>query len=397
MNQYRQMQIAMTSLGPLFPTLLRQLSRLPLLRGHEIAQYLCCEPPQQASAERLSRIQADFQASIANSNFQLVKIDPHPLSMSHLKETYLITVNDKNTGDRQLVLQILRPGIEKALKADIQALQGLQNQSELIQSLADTGIKNMNEMIETLKVLIADEIDFKGFSSRQKQAQQVYRQVHPKIEITVSQTIEGFQNQKYFSLQEFGKGLKISEARATYPELVNLALESFAETYIKEALLGSGFVWAEPSERNIRIEIQENGKKAKLTLLGIAFSESLTADQLKVFYSSLAKLPLSKLMRPQNLQNLIEHATETGIQLNPQTLKFAQGFLHLRELIGPEKFQKLVIKTSISNPSLLWSVLGPKMKDQLAKIYQPFLKLLQRPALHSQNAGQVKCRSVHQK
>jgi hypothetical protein len=380
----QQMQIALNSMGPLLPFLLRQAAKLPAVKDHEFAKLFCCEKVEGIPFAKVPDLQSEVQKSLETMGYELIKIQDQPLSITAFKQTFQIEVQSSK-GHEQWVLQVLKPGIEKSFQDDVKLLRSFSLNTELKTQLSAAGIPDLGDLNESLIQLAQEQIDFKKIQERQELAQRAYDQTLAlkvqgkpvQIQLKVARGYGVGERGPRFLFQEMARGQTPAEARRTHPEIVNAVLEAFAENYVKQAFTGSGFLWAEPSERNIRVDIADQGSRATLTFMNVDTSDVLTGEELKSFYANLAKLPLRELLKFQSRSSLdvqqalglVDQIIESGFKMDASTLKFATGFLHLRALIGSEKFNSLVLRAVSSRPSILWIVLSTKMKQRFDQVF----------------------------
>jgi hypothetical protein len=425
LTEAQQMQLIVGSLGPFLPFWLRQMGRLPNLKGTDLSALLCCQEVKNLDSSqietKIETIRQKFLRATHFTNLQSVKVDPRPMSISPLKETYLITTSDGHI-EHRYVFQMLRPGLQETLKPDFASLTKLQAQTDLMNQLAEAGAPQSREMIGALIEGIQQDMDLKATAEQQRRAREVYHQVVERkldgrriqIEVEVAKPIETFSDQNEILIQEYVSGETISEARKKFEPQVTAALDSFGEIYVKAALTGeSGFIWSEPHENNMRIAVQDGGKKIKLTLLNFGSAYNLTRDELKSFYSALGQISLLEMIKLgsgsaeiQASLKLVSKAIDGGLPINLKTMRFALSFLHLRGLLGPESFNRLLVRVAAKQPALVWSVLGPRFKMKLQEIYDAGLRRISSLLPDPSNSvpprsskdlpfGTVRCSSVH--
>lgn len=384
LKEAQQMQLIIGSLGPVLPFWLRQMSRLPNLKGTDLSALLCCQEIKNLDGPQTEAIRQEFLQSTRFTDLQSVKVDPRPLAMSPLKDTFLITATDAR-GEHRYVFQRLRPDLQETLKPDLEVLTKLQSQTDLMSQLAEAGAPQSREMIGALIEGVRQEADLKATAEQQRRAREAYHQVVERklggrriqIEIEVAKTVETFSDQNEILVQEYASGESISEARKKFAPQVAAALDSFGEIYMKAALMGdAGFIWSEPREDNMRIEVLDGGEKIKLTLLNFGSAYNLTRDELQKFYSAIGQISILEMIKLgsgtsqiQDSLKLVTKVIEGGLPINLKTMKFALGFLHLRGLLGAESFNKQLVRVAMKQPALVWSVLGPRFKMKLQEIY----------------------------
>ncbi|MCO8123917.1 AarF/UbiB family protein [Stieleria sp. TO1_6] len=155
----QRVRMALTELGPTFIKLGQILAARPDLVGTKLSEELkglranvrpdSIETVRATLARELGK---DYQ-----SHFKM--IDATPLATASIGQVHRAVLND----DRAVVVKVLRAGIEKTLKQDIEVLSGLAQLAEHVDTIAAW---RPNDVVRQLAPIITRELDF----SRERQS-----------------------------------------------------------------------------------------------------------------------------------------------------------------------------------------------------------------------------------
>lgn len=394
-SEPEQIEILLSSLGPLLPHLLRQLSFGPRA-GAAFAPPI----PAVKDAALLEKISAEFAASYGREGLTLTSLDPKPLATTVFKETFAGTITTSVGLLKSVVIQRPLPGVRVTLEQDLAVLRELQYDESLMNHLRMAGAVEVPALIESLSTLAREEANLSLTRAKQARAREVYAKTHrlnvdgrqiafeivPAVALTPpvhgAKTASETDEAPELWVQDFVGGLKLSEVPAADGPLVQAALKEFTRVTLLETLSGSGFVWGEATAKNMRVEISPGGDKVTLRLLNFGSATFVEPQKMKELFVTLGKLPLSELAKtvpnlsiesgdPQKLLSLIQQSVDVGLRVTPQTLRLAQQFMNLRELVGSEVFKKQLLSIAARNPGLLWAPLGAAWKSRIESLYAP--------------------------
>lgn len=387
----KQVRIVAEAIGPTLPYLMRIIAKHPeIASGGPLARLLCCQSPEPAvHTGHIDRLRGEFTVSFANAGYKLISIEPQPVSVTPLKESYRAVVSH-NGVERTLLLQIARPGVRDALVDEIATLRRIENDNVLIDKLAKAGLPPITDVIETMNQIVSQEIDFSVASELQAQAARAYsREIEArvegrplKVEIAVPEVVlANSSGAMTVFAQQYASGVMLKEAReGLYAQQVSAALSEFAKVYLQEAFktAGTSFVWSTPSEENMRVEIAEDGSRVRLTLLNFGSAHTATPQQVKELFGNFGRLPLLELQRRyvggikdfDQAKEMITRALDAGFKFEPRALHLAEGLLNLKTLVGEKVVRENLIRIGMRHPGLLWNALRPSLAQWLKELVE---------------------------
>jgi hypothetical protein len=408
-----QVEILLSSLGPLLPHLLRHLSF-----GQRADLAPAPSTPGPKDAALLEKISVEFAASYGRDGLALISLNAKPLAITEFNETFAGTITTPAGLLKSVVIQRPLPGITATLEQDLAVLRELQYDETLMSHLRMAGAVEVPALIESLSTLAREEVNLSLTRAKQARARQVYakayrlnvsgRQIAFEIVPAVALPPPLYPNNAASAtseaptlwVQDFVGGLKLSEVPAASMPIVQAALKEFTRVTLLETLSGSGFVWGEATAKNMRVEISPDGNKVVLRLLNFGSATFVEPKKMKELFITLGKLPLSELAKtvpnfsiesgdPQKLLSLIQQSVDVGLKVTPQTLRLAQQFINLREVVGPEVFKGQLLSIAAKNPGLLWAPLGAAWKRRLESLYAPLRRWFGKETLSKARTGSV--------
>lgn len=406
LTEPQQFQVATSALGPVLPYVLHLAAKNPLLTRHPLSRYFCCQTPAPTTPGHLERVRTLIETSLGTGTQSIVHINPIPLAINPLKETYEVILREAGGrgAERTVIAQVLRAGVMSSLQADLRVLKALDQNVDLRRQMEVAGAKDLSQIITAVSETIEAEVDLRTTAQTQHEAARALeRKVtttangHALIVEIVVPRILTFSSAQTSSttvlLQEPAKGKRLTEVAEADRARVQAALEAFAYEYLEAAFKGSGFLWMEPSPANVRVHSDPH--RIRIELLNFGGATHLDPGAIRSLFASLGRLPLKELVtqfrsvsarghdgtqssvsgapgNPANLEKstrLLTEILDQNFRLDRSSLRAAQGLLALRELIGEEALHGQLLRLARRNPSILWAPLGAFLKSKLEHLY----------------------------
>lgn len=313
--------------------------------------------------------------------FEWVEISQTPLGVGTMAQQHLARIRLPNGDVRDVVVRVMKPGIEQRLLADNEVLRRLAPKIDADPILRANNYPLITPFIDEIIKMGVRELNVPATVIAQKKAIPIYArdvmvqvgQSKRQIKIHVPQ-IYDVGPKSNLIVQEFIKGRGFSKLRAESPELARAAVEEVVKMWVETAFTGSGFYHADIHAGNflvqslpgqgVQVNVLDFGMTGQLEplkqsqiialaavigsnrsdLMAKAMWELSIASENKISVNQLQQILQKELNRLANMSNALPNdlslwlglAANNGMKFPSDLVSLSRGMNYIAQMLRVE-------------------------------------------------------------